>query len=170
MKILWIALSGVLLLVACTFVIGLLLPKKHTASRSALYHARPGQLYALISGPQSWRPDVSQYQVIEETESRQLVQETTRNKETILYETTNRVPSVSLRRSIASKNLPYSGTWNISLEPAGELTRIRITEDGEVGNPIFRFMARFVFGYTRTMDAYLRALGYAAREKVQTSE
>ena len=34
-----------------------------------------------------------------------------------------------------------------------------ITENGEIYNPFFRFMARFVFGYTATMETYLKALG-----------
>ena len=33
-----------------------------------------------------------------------------------------------------------------------------ITEDGEVYNLIFRFMSRFVFGHTATMDAFLKNL------------
>jgi hypothetical protein len=47
---------------------------------------------------------------------------------------------------------------------------VRITEDGEVYNPIFRFMSRFVFGHTHTMDAYLRALGKATGQEVKTQE
>ena len=35
---------------------------------------------------------------------------------------------------------------------------MRITEDGEIYNPIFRVMARFVFGYEGTIAAYLASL------------
>ena len=34
-----------------------------------------------------------------------------------------------------------------------------ITENGEVYNPLFRFMSRFVFGHTATIDKYLEDLG-----------
>jgi len=37
-------------------------------------------------------------------------------------------------------------------------TRLTITEDGEVSNVFFRFMSRFVFGHTATLDSYLAAL------------
>ncbi len=37
-------------------------------------------------------------------------------------------------------------------------TRLTITENGEVYNPIFRFMSRFVFGHTATMDQFLSDL------------
>ena len=36
--------------------------------------------------------------------------------------------------------------------------RVTITEDGEVSNAIFRFMSRYVFGHTATLDAYLISL------------
>jgi hypothetical protein len=38
------------------------------------------------------------------------------------------------------------------------MTTLRITEHGEIYNPIFRALARFVFGYESTMIAYLDAL------------
>jgi hypothetical protein len=59
---------------------------------------------------------------------------------------------------IADPNLPFGGTWTIDLKPEGAGTRVTITEHGEVYNPIFRFMSRFVFGHTATIDAYLTAL------------
>ena len=34
-----------------------------------------------------------------------------------------------------------------------------MAEDGEVYNPIFRFVSRFVMGHHATMDRYLRNLG-----------
>jgi hypothetical protein len=37
-------------------------------------------------------------------------------------------------------------------------TRVTIREDGEVSNVIFRFMSRYVFGQTATMDGYLNSL------------
>jgi hypothetical protein len=36
---------------------------------------------------------------------------------------------------------------------------LRITEDGEIYNPIFRFASRFVLGYARTQEEYLQELG-----------
>lgn len=53
------------------------------------------------------------------------------------------------------------------LEPENGKTLVRITEDGEVYNPFFRFMSRFVLGQTATLDAYLKAMGKAVGEDVQ---
>ena len=41
---------------------------------------------------------------------------------------------------------------------------MRITEDGEIYNVIFRFVARFFFGYTASIEGYLRDLGHCFGE------
>lgn len=67
-------------------------------------------------------------------------------------------PPTRLVTRIADRNLPFGGAWTheITPEPGGCL--VKITEAGEIYNPIFRFMARFVFGYNGSIEAYLRAL------------
>jgi len=59
---------------------------------------------------------------------------------------------------IASKDLPFGGRWEYDVAPDGNGSRLTITERGEVYNPIFRFMARFIFGYTKTIEEYQAAL------------
>src|SRR6266568_2146875 len=167
MKILLIAVAGVVVLVVAVVVIGSLLPKRHVVSRSASYRAAPESLYSLVTGPQNWRPDVLRSEAVPGGNGRELMRETTRDGETINYELLDAVPPRSLKRRIATDNLPYSGTWTYSLEPHGEITIVRITEEGEVRNPVFRFMSRFVLGHPRTLDAYLRALGKATGQEVE---
>lgn len=166
MKLLLLLLAGVAVLILGVVLIGSLLPKQHTATRSASYRATPEQLFALISGTQSWRADVRHCEVSTDAEGRELLRETTRNGETITYAVLDRIPSKSLKRQIITPNLPYSGTWTYSLTPAGENTTLRIRENGEVYNPIFRFVSRFILGHTSTIDAYLRALGKATGQEV----
>jgi uncharacterized protein YndB with AHSA1/START domain len=59
---------------------------------------------------------------------------------------------------IADPDLPFGGTWTYEVAPASGGSTLTITERGEIYNPIFRAMARFVFGYEATMAAYLDAL------------
>ena len=167
MRILLIVAGVIVLLIFCVVLIGLLLPKAHTASRAASYKATPERLFAFISGPQNWRPDVTRYEVVADPAGRDLVRETTRNGETVTYEILDRRPPQSIKRRIATENLPYSGTWTYTLRPDSGGTIIRITENGEVYNPVFRFVSRFIIGHTRSMDAYLRALGKATGEEIQ---
>ena len=49
----------------------------------------------------------------------------------------------------------YSGSWLCQ----GAGSRVQITEHGEVYNPVFRFVSRFIMGHTTTASAYLKALG-----------
>lgn len=167
MKIFLIVIAGIVLLALSVVVIGLLLPKGHVASRSASFSTPSERLFSMIAGPQAWRPDVLRCETVPNTGGRELVRETTRNGETITYELLDRVPPTSIKRRIATENLPYSGSWTFSLQPNGGVTIVRITENGEVSNPVFRFLSRFVFGHTRTMDAYLEALGKATGQRVE---
>jgi len=76
-------------------------------------------------------------------------------------------PPLAIQRRIATENLPYGGTWTFALAPANGETLVRITEDGEVYNPIFRLVSKFLMGQTATQDAYLKAMGKAVGEDVQ---
>ena len=170
MKIAVIAVGAVLLLVVCAVAIGVLLPKHHVVSRSARYRATAEKLYALIAGPQNWRPEVLREESLPDARNRHLVRETTRNGDTVTYELLAGSPPTSFQRRIASENLPYSGAWTFSLQPRDGATIVRITEEGDVYNPVFRFVSRFVIGHTGGLDAYLRALGKTTGEDVRIED
>jgi len=56
---------------------------------------------------------------------------------------------------ITSEGLPYGGRWIFELTPDRGGTRVTFTEEGEVYNPLFRFMMTYVFGSTMTIERYL---------------
>lgn len=170
MRILLVIGVVVVAIMLAIVVTGSLLPKRHVVSRSASYRATPERLFALIAGPQNWRPDVVRSESVADGSGRELMRETTRNGETILYEVVDRVAPTSIKRRIATEKLPYSGTWTYSLRADGESTAVRITEDGEVYNPVFRFVSRFILGQTRTMDNYLQALGKTLGQQVEVKD
>ena len=167
MKIFLIVLGVVVFSIAVVAAIGALLPKRHVIARSANFKASPEKLYVLIAGDQSWRPDVKGCELIAGQEGRRFQRETSKHGETILYELTDEKPPAAIVRRIAAENLPYGGSWSFELQPVEGGTRVRITEDGEVYNPIFRFVSKFVIGQTSTLDTYLKAMGKAAAEDVQ---
>jgi hypothetical protein len=167
MKIVLIVVGVLALLVAGVAVTGAMLPKRHVATRSATFEANPEKLFALIAGNQDWRPDVKSCELITGDGGKQFQRETSRHGQTILYELQGSGPPLAIQRRIATQNLPYGGTWTFSLVPANGETLVRITEDGEVYNPIFRFVSKFVMGQTATQDAYLKAMGKAVGEDVQ---
>lgn len=168
MKVLLIVVGSLVALAIVVVVIGALLPSKHRASRSAIFHASPEKLFALITGPQDWRPDVRSYE--RASKGGGSFRETNQRGQTVTYETVEIDPPYHYVARIADKNLPYGGQWTYQLEPRGSQTALRITEDGEVYNPVFRFVSRFVIGHTRTIDDYLRALAAETGDSITIAD
>lgn len=170
MKTLLVVVAGVVLVGLALVIMGSLLPRKHVASRSAVYHAAPEQLFSLIAGPQGWRPDVLRCEGIPDANGREFMRETTRDGKTITYELLDRIAPTSIKRRIATENLPYSGSWTFSVQPSAEGAIVHITENGEVSNPVFRLVSLFL-GHTGSIENYLRALGKATgQQKIEIRE
>jgi hypothetical protein len=167
MKLLIIVVGTLAAAILLVIVIGLLLPKAHNASRSAVFKSTPEQLFALIDGPQTWRSNVKKYEPLSTSDGSRQWRETDNHGQTITYEAVGRRPPTLLQTRIVTPGLPYSGTWTLNLEPIGDSTVLRIREQGEVHNPVFRFVSRYVLGQTRTIETYLRDLGTATGQKVE---
>jgi len=78
-------------------------------------------------------------------------------------ESVEHVESGPLQRmvtNIADSTLPSGGTWTYQLCDTGDGCMITITENGEVRNPLFRFMPRFLIGHETTLRGYLKPLGH----------
>jgi len=148
-----------LVLVAC--VIGYMLPKSHVASASARFTASPDSIWTSLTDVNAfptWRPNVSRVELLPDENGQRGWREFGKH-DAVSYRVSESVPPRRLVTRIADQNLPYGGTWTYELMPDGPGTRLTITENGEVYNPIFRFVSRFVLGYTSTMEGVLRALG-----------
>ena len=164
MKILLVIVGVIAAGIALVLIAGAILPKHHTAARSAFIKASPERVFHLISGPPDWRADVKSYSVTEE-EGKHIVRETDKHGQTITYELLESRPPTLLKRAIADKNLPFGGTWTWTVEPQGDGCLVTITEEGEIYNPLFRFASRFVIGYTGTIDRYLATLAQVAESR-----
>lgn len=170
MKVIVIVIVGILLVAGSVVAIGTILPKHHVVSRRARYRATQERLFALIAGPQNWRPEVLREEVVRDAANGKLVRETTRNGETVTYELLAASPPSSIQRRIASENLPYSGAWTFTLQPKDGATIVRITEEGDVYNPVFRFVSRFIVGHAGGITAYLGALGKATGDDIRIED
>lgn len=100
----------------------------------------------------------SDFQELPPEHGHRIWRETDKHNQTITYEAVESVPPRRLVTRIADKNLPFGGTWTYEISPADGACTLTIGEDGEVYNPIFRFVSRFVIGQTATLDQYLAAL------------
>jgi len=152
--------AGLLVLAGIIALIGSQLPKAHVASRSIVLHKPPQDIYAVVrdfdSAPK-WRPDVKRMEVDAQPERPVYFREEGKNG-TINYELVEDVPAQRMVTRIRDTDLGFGGQWTYLFTPENGGTRVTIREDGEVSNVIFRFMSRYVFGQTATMDSYLTAL------------
>ena len=153
-------IGGLILLVGIVALIGSRLPKAHVASRSILLRQSPQEVYAVVrdfgSAPQ-WRSDVKQMEVEAPQGGPVYFREVGKNG-TVNYELVEDVPAQRMVTRIRDTDLGYSGQWTYLFAPENGGTRVTIREDGEVSNVLFRFMSRYVFGHTATMDSYLTSL------------
>jgi uncharacterized protein YndB with AHSA1/START domain len=157
MRIALYVVGGLVALVLLVAVLGYMLPVKHVASSERTLPASPDTVFALISTPADfpkWRSDVKSVDILTAVDGKPRFRENGSNGP-ILMEVTEQVPARRLVTRIADTELAFGGTWTFELTPTGTGTTVRITENGEVYNPIFRFMARYVFGHTATQQKYL---------------
>ena len=153
-------IGGLILLAGIVALIGSRLPKSHVASRSIHLRKSPHEVYTVVrdfgSAPQ-WRSDVKQMEV-EALPGRPVYFREVGKNETVNYELVEDVPAQRMVTRIRDTDLGYSGQWTYFFVPENGGTRVTIREDGEVSNVIFRFMSRYVFGQTATIDSYLTSL------------
>lgn len=157
MKIALRVLAVLFVILLLIVAVGFTLPVKHHAMREARYDRSPSEIFALITDAKnfpSWRSSVTKVEILPDSGGRTRFRETGSDGE-ILYEVEQSVPDKRLVTRIADPSLPFGGRWTYELIPHGSSTTLRITEDGEVYNPVFRFISRFVMGHTRTLDRYL---------------
>jgi hypothetical protein len=161
MKIALIILALVIGLIAFVVVIGYLLPVKHVANRSIKLNMNPEKVWAMISDFKSqvnWRKELQSVEQVELSTGVFAWKETDKSGDSLTYLTLQAEPEKKLVRKIADVGIPFGGTWTYELFGDGAGTRLTITEDGEVYNPVFRFMSRFVFGHYASLDRYLGQL------------
>jgi uncharacterized protein YndB with AHSA1/START domain len=139
--------------------IGRALPPDHTAT---VVDTLPGAtdvtwdaLTDVWAYPQ-WRPGVDDVEVIA-LEGRPAWRESGPDGE-LTFEIVRVEPNRHIVTRIADDGLPFGGTWSWTLAADGDDTIVTVTEDGVIHSPVYRFFARFVFGYTDTMETYIDAL------------
>ena len=154
-------------LVAVVTIVGLLLPAGHVASRSILLQKPRDSVWAVVTdyaSQPSWRNDVTRVERVSDGAGGEVWRED--GSEPLLLQTTESVAPSRLVRTIADTTLPFGGRWVYELEatPSGG-TRVTVTEEGEVYNPIFRVVSRFM-DPSATIRQYLTNLAARLGEPV----
>lgn len=161
MKIALIVVLVLVVLIVVLVVVGLFLPRNHVASRSAVFDAPPERIWAALTDTAKapeWRTGLKSVDALPPLDGKRRYREITGFGPITYVVEEERAPERLVGR-IADEGLGYGGSWTWELAREGSRTRVTITERGFVTNPVFRVLARFVFGYGKTMDVYLRDLG-----------
>jgi len=153
-------LGALVALVLLAVLVGALLPREHSASRSIVLHAPAAEVWAVMTdfaGAATWREGLESVELLPPQDGRTVFRETSGfGPLTIIVDEST--PPRRLVTRILDTDQGFGGTWTYVLAEEGPGTRVTITEDGVIDNPLFRFLARFAFGYEKTLDSYLRAL------------
>jgi uncharacterized protein YndB with AHSA1/START domain len=154
---------GILIgLVVLAALIGSLVPRDHVASRRATFPLSPQEVWDVVADLErrpEWFTFLKSATPLPDQDGKPMWKEDLGHGSAMTSRVDVCDPPRRLVTTIADGSLPFGGSWTFELLPAGEGTTVVVTESGFIKNPIFRFMARFLFGYTRTLEQYLRALG-----------
>lgn len=142
--------------------VGLSIPRQHVASRTLRTRQSPETIWSTITDYQaqpSWRKDLKAVERLPDREGREVWREVYNEGSPLTMETTEATAPRRLVRTIADEGGPFSGRWEYEIKPdAAGASSLTITERGEVPNPFFRFVSRFVIGHTYFMERYQKDL------------
>jgi hypothetical protein len=141
---------GTLLVLGAVVGIGLLLDEKP-----------PPTVWATItdfSNAPNLRPGLSRVDVLPPVNGLPAWREVERSGKAISYAVTESQPPSRLVVRLTGDDQPFAGVWTYELSPAGSGTRLRLTENGEIYHPIFRFVFHLFLNQAATIEQYLSAL------------
>ena len=155
-----IVLGAVALLAAAAAAVGSRLSRTHTLTREVRLPAAPETVWQTITDVDAfpaWRGDVTRVERLPDRGGATAWIEHGKNGRLTFVAERAEPPHLLVVR-IADPDLPFGGTWTYRIAAVPGGSTLTITEEGEINNPLFRFMARFVFGYEATVVAYLSSL------------
>jgi hypothetical protein len=154
-----IVVGVLIVLVLAAMAVGAMLPKGHVAARKVRLPVGQDEVWPVLTDVAdypSWRPRVATVQLL--------------GADPVAWRETGKdgkIPFVVVEADaprrlvtrITDPKLPFGGTWTYELAADGDGCVVTVTEHGEVGNLLFRFLSRFAMGHTATIDGFLTALG-----------
>jgi uncharacterized protein YndB with AHSA1/START domain len=144
MKILLIVVSVLAAVVALAALIGALRPATHVARHVVVLAAGPDRVWAEIADVErqpEWVPEIAKVERLPDRDGKPSYREHFGG-----FEATTVIAESDPPRRLVKEILPtgpFYGSWTWELAAEGEGTRLTITEQGTVPNPLFRAMMIF---------------------------
>jgi uncharacterized protein YndB with AHSA1/START domain len=177
--ILW-SITLFMLLMGAVVIAGGLVAREHQITRTVALAAPPAAVFAAIADLEAmpaWRPEVSRVERVPVPDDQDGLLPTYRAlgvRGAVTWTVVEARPPARLTLRIEGAGPGFEGTWVFDVASASNVasvsdggsasdvasagTQLTITERGEIENPLFRFLSRFVVGYGNGLDAYLAAL------------
>ena len=155
-----VAAAIVVLAVVALISSGYLVPQRHVATSSAFFPRPPETVWQVIThfeGNARWRTGLDRVERLPDRDGMPVWREHSRSG-VLTIRAIELQPPRRMVGEIVGDDLPFGGTWTYEVTPEARGCRVRLTEDGEIYNPAFRLVSRFVLGYNGTMETYLADL------------
>lgn len=162
--------GGLVALILALVIVGLLLPRTHVATSTIELAKPPSEVWSLIRDlgqvPAFW-PEIKSSVRQPDRNGHEVWLQTMKNGFALPLEIDEDQPPSRLVTRIAIEGkAPFGGLWIYEVSASGTGSRVKVTEDGFVDNPLFRVISK-VMGHHATLDSYLRALGKRLGESVE---
>ena len=148
-------------LVAVAAIAGSLLPRNHVASSRITLPQSPDSVWTVVRDPAAlvgtWS-DLTEARRVDDSSGREVWAEKVSGFDMRFIIEESTPPTRLVTRIDAAPDAVFGGRWVYELAPAGAGTTITVTEEGWVGNPLFRLMSK-LGGQHGSIDGYLTALG-----------
>ncbi len=159
----WVMVGVTVVAVAVFLAIaaGNSLPHTHTVTVTRLFSAPVEDVWDLVADFERqvrWRPDLTSVERGDDHDGHAVWIETYKGRQVMRFTTLERVEPRRLVRQIIDVRGPFSGRWEIDIEPFGGATQLTITETGRIDNPIARLVMKRVMGEDTYIKSYLDAL------------
>jgi len=167
MKILGVIVLLLLIAGVVVYVDGARMPSTHSTSVSGVVQAPQEKVFALIANVKNgdtWRPEVKSVTTLDPDHGRDHWVEHLAYHQYMTFLAVETVAPNLRRVKLDDPKAAYGGTWTYELSPGPTVasTTVKITEDGYINPPIYRFMMARVMGPTKNLDTYMKDLQAAA--------
>jgi hypothetical protein len=151
-------------------LIGLFISREHYATSSISLKQPIDSVWKVvrdIGGGSSWWPAIKRVERLPDRGGREVWRQKMSNFDVPIIVLESTPPKKLVTQIDPKARAAFGGTWTYELASDGNGTQISVTEAGWIGNPIFRFMSRYLFGYHGSLDNYLKALARRFGETVE---
>lgn len=145
------------LLVGSAWVIGYTTPAHHVLTRTITVKQTPENIFSLLAdlpNMPSWYRGVKKVEMLPPTDGKETSLQTMDGDMVMTVVTSESSPPNHLVRTIGDNKAPFSGSWIYEITSTPDGTKVSLTEDATVPNPLFRFMMK-IFGPSKHLDEHL---------------